>query len=484
VSEQRLEARSWTPGAAVQSGSAPADRQGWFDGGALPQSRADARSALAQAPERDCVEPDWRRIPGFHETSRADWENVIWQRKHSIKNLRELKNVLGPLLPDSLAQSIAKDQAERATMGILLTPHLLNTMNVDSLWSDPVRRYMLPAYDDRLAEWPHHPRASNDSLHEQEMWAVEGLVHRYPNKVLVELLSTCPQYCGHCTRLHLVGKDVPQVAKVRFATPPRDRQRRMIEYLRQMPAVRDVVVSGGDVANMPLSQLEPFVSELLEISTIRDIRLASKGLIGLPQHYLDASVAAACQRLARKARERGVNLALHTHANHVQQITPLVAKASSLLLEIGFRDVRNQGVLLRGVNTTTAELLHLCLAMLNHTKIMPYYFFMCDMIPNAEHWRVSLAEAQQLQYGLMGLLPGFATPRIICDVPMIGKRWVHQAASYDRVRGISYWVTGSFIPRMANGEEAPPQHYVYYDPIHTLPQEGREWWSAQSRGAQ
>ena len=110
-----------------------------------------------------------------------------------------------------------------------------------------------------------------------------------------------------------------------------------------------------------------------------------------------------------------------------------------MVLDSGFRDVRNQGVLLRGVNTAPNDLLELCFMLLDHAKIMPYYFYMCDMIPNAEHWRTSVQEAQDLQYQLLGYMPGFATPRVICDVPFVGKRWVHMLKDYDRTKGISYW---------------------------------------------
>ena len=102
------------------------------------------------------------------------------------------------------------------------------------------------------------------------------------------------------------------------------------------------------------------------------------------------------------------------------------------MLDAGIRDVRNQGVLLRGVNAGPHTLLDLCFALLDGAEIMPYYFYMCDMIPFSEHWRVSVADAQRLQHGIMGYLPGFATPRIVCDVPFVGKRWVHQLADYDR----------------------------------------------------
>src|SRR5919204_574389 len=171
----------------------------------------------------------------------------------------------------------AQEYERGATMWILTPPHMLNTMNVFELWTDPIRRYMMPALADRRTDWPNHPKASRDSLHEAEMWVVEGLTHRYPTKVLAELLSTCPQYCGHCTRMDLVGNSVPQVQKTKFALAPKDRYSQMLDYLRNNPSVRDVVVSGGDVANLPIEQLEQFVSALLDISNIRDVRLASKG---------------------------------------------------------------------------------------------------------------------------------------------------------------------------------------------------------------
>ena len=428
---------------------------------------------------REFVEPDWQRIPGYQGVSKAEWETALWQRKHTVKNLKELKTALGPLLPDDLAESMERDLKERATMSMLITPHMLNTMDFGDLWADPLRRYMLPAFADRRVDWPSHPKASRDSLHEAEMWKVEGLTHRYPTKVLAELLSTCPQYCGHCTRMDLVGNDVPQVDKLKFHIAQPERWQKILEYLRVTPTVRDVVVSGGDVANVPIGQLEAFVSALLDISNIRDIRLASKGLMGIPQHFLQDNVVAAMERLAKKAFERNVDLALHTHVNNAAQVTPLLGKAAKRLLEVGFRDVRNQGVLLRGVNDSPKALLELSFMLLDHAKILPYYFYMCDLIPNAEHWRVGVFEAQQLQHDIMGYLPGFATPRIVCDVPFVGKRWVHQLASYDRDKGISYWTKNYRTGIEGADSEALTRTYAYYDPIYLLPESGQKWWREQ-----
>ncbi len=380
-------------------------------------------------------------------------------------------------------------------MSMLLPPQMLNTMVpgdprtggmpaagpefTAALLADPVRRYMLPVFSDRHPVWASHPFSARDSLHEHDMWVAEGLTHRYPTKVLAELLPTCPQYCGHCTRMDLVGTSTPLVTKLKLAGKPADRQTAMIDYLRRTPGVRDVVVSGGDVANLPWHQLESFLARLLEIDSIRDIRLATKALMGLPQHWLQDDVLAGMARVAGTARARGVSVAVHTHVNAAQSVTPLVAQASKAMLDAGVRDVRNQGVLMRGVNDSPGQLLDLSFALLDEAMITPYYFYMCDMIPNAEHWRVSLAHAQELQHAIMGYLPGFATPRIVCDVPFVGKRWVHQTDSYDRVRGISGWTKNYRTSIEAADPDATTRSYSYYDPIDTLPAEGQDWWRAQ-----
>nr|WP_203939917.1 lysine 2,3-aminomutase [Spirilliplanes yamanashiensis] len=432
------------------------------------------------------TEPDWTRFPGWADVTTEQWESAQWQRSHCVKNIAQLKAVLGDLVDDTFYDDLATDQQRLATMSMLVPPQMINTMVPDrapdtaSFYADPVRRYMIPVATDRNLDWPSHPNASRDSLHEHDMWVAEGLTHRYPTKVLAELVATCPQYCGHCTRMDLVGNSTPTVDKLRLTLKPADRFHQHLDYLRSQPGVRDVVVSGGDVANVPWRQLEQYLMGLLSIDTVRDIRLATKALIGLPQHWLQPDVVDGLARVAKAAAERGVNVAIHTHANHAQSITPLVAKAAQTALEVGIRDVRNQGVLMRGVNATSGDLLDLCFALQGEAGILPYYFYMCDMIPNAEHWRVPVWHAQALQHDIMGYLPGYATPRIVCDVPFVGKRWVHMVTEYDRERGISYWTKNYRTSIEADDPAALTRTYAYYDPIDTLPQSGQDWWSKQS----
>ncbi|WP_016697469.1 KamA family radical SAM protein [Actinoalloteichus spitiensis] len=464
----------------------------------LAEGRGDAGGPLgeggrAEQPyeyvRRELVEPDWRRFPGWRDVTADQWRDAQWQRVNCVRNTRQLRRVMGELLTDRFYADLEADHREMATMSMLLPPQMINTMAreataepeafTDAFLADPVRRYMLPVRSDRHPVWPSHPHSSRDSLHEAEMWVVEGLTHRYPTKVLAEMLSTCPQYCGHCTRMDLVGNSTPQVDKLRLGLKPVDRQDRMIQYLRETPGVRDVVVSGGDVANMPWHQLESFLMRLLEIETVRDVRLASKALAGLPQHWLQPKVVEGLERVARTAARRGVNLAIHTHVNHVNSVTPLVAEAARTALAVGVRDVRNQGVLMRGVNDSPEALLDLCFALQGETGVLPYYFYMCDMIPNAEHWRLAVWEAQRLQHAIMGYLPGYATPRLICDVPYVGKRWVHQLAEYDREHGVSYWTKNYRTGIEAEDPDALTRRYPYYDPIYTLDERGQRWWTEQ-----
>jgi lysine 2,3-aminomutase len=436
---------------------------------------------------QELIEPDWTRLPGWRDVTEQQWNSAQWQRVNCVKNIKQLRAVFGDLVADRFYHDLEADQANFATMSMLVPPQMINTMVpagapdwTEALYADPVRRYMIPLASDRRTDWPSHPHSARDSLHEHDMWVAEGLTHRYPTKVLAELLSTCPQYCGHCTRMDLVGNSTPQIDKLRLSVKPVERYDTHIAYLLAHPGVRDVVVSGGDVANVPWRNLESYLMRLLGIETIRDIRLATKALAALPQHWLAKEVVEGMERVSRTAARRGVNLAIHTHVNHAQSVTPLVALAAKTALDVGVRDVRNQGVLMRGVNATTPQLLDLCFALQGEAGILPYYFYMCDMIPNAEHWRVPVWQAQQLQHDIMGYLPGYATPRIVCDVPFVGKRWVHMVTEYDRSNGISYWTKNYRTSIEDTSADLASQRYAYYDPIDTLPESGQKWWRKQA----
>jgi lysine 2,3-aminomutase len=420
-------------------------------------------------------EPDWRRLPGFVTATPDQWRDAHWQRRNSITSVEALVRVFGAFLPESLARSIAADSL--ATMAMRVTPQMLNTMNEHDLWADPLRRYLLPAADDREPVWHTHPHARRDSLREEEMSIVPAMVQRYPTKVLIELTTTCPVYCGHCTRMDLVGPDVGAVTKRRQPLALRDQIGLHLATLEALPSVRDVVLSGGDIANVPPQLLQAILDGVLQIEHVRSIRLATKTLGALPQFFLQDSTLRVLERSAARAAQAGVDLAVHTHINHVQTVTPLVVEAAQRLRSVGICTIRNQGVLLRRVNATVDDILDLCFVLLDEARIYPYYFYLCDLVPHAEHWRVTLAEAQRLQEQIAGYLPGFGTPRFVCDVPGLGKCAVHQASSYDRMSGISTWRKHYWTPLDRRDADPSEAEYQYFDPIALLPPEGRSEWS-------
>src|SRR5262249_25478681 len=115
--------------------------------------------------------------------------------------------------------------------------------------------------------------------------------------------------------------------------------------------------------------------------------------------------------------------------------------------------------------------------LLDGAEVMPYYFYMCDMIPFSEHWRGSGGRGPELQHGLKGYLPGFATPRIVFGGPVVGQRRGHHLEAHDHRRRLLLWTKNYRTSIEATDPEALTRTYEYYDPIHTLPESGQQWWA-------
>ena len=267
-----------------------------------------------------------------------------------------------------------------ATMSMLVPPQMLNTMVparlrrtwTEDFYADPIRRYMIPVASDRRTDWPSHPYATRDSLHEHDMWVAEGLTHRYPTKVLAELLSTCPQYCGHCTRMDLVGNSHahgrqaqahaqagrPLRGAHRLPARPsgRPRRRRLRRRRGQHAVAQPRVVPHAAARH-------------------RDHPRHPAG------HQGTRRAAAALARPGRRRRARARRpyrqpAAASTSPSTPTSTTPSRSRrwspsAAQTALDVGVRDVRNQGVLMRGVNATWRTLLDLCFALQGEAGILP-----------------------------------------------------------------------------------------------------------------
>lgn len=253
-------------------------------------------------------------------------------------------------------------------MSIRLPPHILACIDWNNPLEDPLRRQFIPM---KAAFELDHPKSARDPLHEEQDYAVRGLVHRYTDKVLFlgefltplinsaqhqaltsknAALTHCPLYCRSCTRAHNVGANTSTVKKYPLK-PTLKRWNAMLDYIRRTPSVKDVVVSGGDCYSLLPDHLALIGNALLSIPNVQRFRIATKGLCGAPSRILDIADGWTEEliKLSAKARKMGKSVAMHTHFNHPNEFTWVSREAAQRLYENGVT-VRNQAVLLKGVN--------------------------------------------------------------------------------------------------------------------------------------
>ena len=340
----------------------------------------------------------------------------------------------------------------------------------DSPYDDPVRRQFVPVASTRL---PDHPMLTLDSLREQDDSPTPGLVHRYPDKALFLALDVCPVYCRFCTRSYAIGLDTEEVEKVAYKTQP-DRWAKIFAYIASRPEIEDVVVSGGDVYHLSPGYLAQIGETLLDIPHIRRIRFASKGPAVMPMKILsDTDWTDTLVRIVDQGRLRSKEVALHTHFNTPNEITDISRRAMDLLFRRGVK-VRNQAVLIRGVNDDVDAMTYL-VRQLAYMNVQPYYVYQHDLVRGVEELRTRVQDTLEIERAVRGSTAGFNTPTFVVDAPGGGgKRDVHSFDHYDEVTGVSVYRS----PAVADDKV-----YLYFDPIDTLPAAGRERWADETQHA-
>ena len=355
-----------------------------------------------------------------------------WQARNSIRSVSDLRFALGENSDPEILEDIARGVAA-STMTLRVSPYIASLINWADPARDPLRRQFFPMASERE---PDHPDMTMDSLAEQDHSEVSGLIRRYPDKALFLPINTCPVYCTFCTRSYAVGLNTPTVSKVPLPAN-HTRWSEAFDWLRDHPEVEDVVVSGGDAYNLSPSALHEIGEALLAIPSLRRIRIATKGMAVLPSRIgRDSAWTAALLNFVETGRRKTVSVALHTHFNHPNEISWVTRDAAELLFQAGVT-VRNQSVLLRGVNDD-ADTMHQLIKRLGHLHIQPYYVYMHDMVAGTETYRTTLQVALDLEKSLRGRTAGFHMPTFIVDLPGGGgKRGIHSFETYDRATGIS-----------------------------------------------
>lgn len=338
--------------------------------GGLKEFRSPGRGFWAQVPE-------------------AQWNDWRWQLKNRITTLEQLEKFLPSLTPEERAGTILAN----TKLAMAITPYFFNLIDpADELC--PIRRQVIPRIEEtHTASWEMLDPCGEDSHS-----PVPGLVHRYPDRVLFLVTDRCAAYCRYCTRSRLVSN-----ASGYDFHPEFDKQ---LDYIRRTPAVRDVLLSGGDPLLLGDDKLSHLLGELRKIPHVEFIRIGTRIPIFLPQRVTPEL----CARL-----KEFHPLFMSVHSNHPKELTTEVREALGRLADAGI-PLGNQSVLLRHVNDD-GEIMKALTHKLLMCRVRPYYIYQCDLIAGSSHLRSSVRRGLEIMEGLRGHTTGYAAPQFVIDAP-------------------------------------------------------------------
>ena len=328
-----------------------------------------------------------RRAPFYKDVPDDKWNDWRWQLSHRLNTVEDFEKIF------PLTESERKALSTTDLFRVEITPYFVSLIDPDDP-NDPVRRQVMPT----AGEIQPFTGMMEDSLAEDRHSPVPGLVHRYPDRVLMLVTTQCASYCRYCTRSRIVGDPTATFSRAEF-----DAQ---IEYLKRTPQVRDVLLSGGDPLTLAPKVLDELLRRLREIPHIEIIRIGSRVPVFMPMRVTDEL----CATL-----EKYHPLWLNIHVNHPVEITAELAQAADKLTRAGI-PLGNQSVLLAGVNDCVhvqRQLVH----DLVRIRVRPYYLYQCDLVEGAGHFRTPVGKGIEIIEGLRGHTSGYAVPTYVVDAP-------------------------------------------------------------------
>jgi lysine 2,3-aminomutase len=324
----------------------------------------------------------------WENVEEKDWENWRWQLRHRILTVEQLRQVINPIRDEELAV-----RRSNGRLPMSITPYFASLMDMDDR-SCPIRRQAVPLTD----EFRMSPFDMRDPCCEDRDSPAPGLVHRYPDRVLLLVTDQCAVYCRHCTRRR---KKDPQERPVchKDLGPAMD-------YIRANRKVRDVLISGGDPLLLSNDDLKAIIGEVKSIPHVELVRIGTRVPVTLPQRITDDLVA--------MLREYSP-LWMSIHFNHPKEITPRCKKACDMLAEAGI-PLGSQTVLLKGINDDISVMRKLMHELLK-IRVRPYYIYQCDPARGTSHFRTSVARGIEIIENLRGHTSGYAVPTYVVDAP-------------------------------------------------------------------
>jgi lysine 2,3-aminomutase len=332
-----------------------------------------------------------RQSPITEKISRDNWEDWRWQLRHSIKDIETIERLLEKEFSPAKKAQLAKTVAR---FPVSITPYYFSLIDRGNFENDPVFLQSVPDPAELIVS--KHDMV--DPLSEDKDSPVQGITHRYPDRVLFHVSNLCSMYCRHCTRKRKVG-DAESV-------PNRKTLRAGIEYIRNNPVIRDVLLSGGDPFLLADELLDWLLGELRAIDHVEVIRIGTRTPVVLPQRITDDLV----QIIARHHP-----VWINTHFNHPRELTSRSAKALAKLADAGI-PLGNQSVLLAGVNDCPRIYKNLVHKLVRN-RVRPYYLYQCDLSEGLSHFRTPVGKGIEIIESLIGHTSGFAIPTYVIDAP-------------------------------------------------------------------
>jgi lysine 2,3-aminomutase len=317
------------------------------------------------------------------------WNDWKWHFRNRFNNVEKLAKVMP--LSDEQKKRL---QLISVKYPFSITPYYLSLAQSDSP-SDPIMVQSVPVWEELM----HGEMGEEDPLYERHDSPMPGLVHRYPDRALFVITDICPLLCRHCTRKREWDGSNWWVRR-------KPQLEAAIDHLRKTPAIRDVIVSGGDPLTVDNDGLEWILRELRTIPHLEMIRFGTRFPVVLPQR-IDEGFCRICDRYGP--------IWLNTHFNHPNEVTPEAEWAVRELLRAGV-PVNNQTVLLRGINDTVETQLELSHKLLK-VRVRPYYLFHADEVKGTEHLRTPVETGIKIIEGMRGHTSGLGVPTFVVDVP-------------------------------------------------------------------
>ena len=261
---------------------------------------------------------------------------------------------------------------------------------------DPIARQFVPD----AAELEVAAEERSDPIGDDAMSPLAGIVHRYPDRVLLKLVHVCPVYCRFCFRREVVGPHGrPTLSQAELAAA--------LDYIRARPAIWEVILTGGDPLVLSARRLREVVRELAAIDHVKVVRLHTRVPVATPERVT--------RGLVRALKAAGKATYVVVHVNHPRELTGAARAACARFIDAGI-PMLSQSVLLRGVNDDAATLGALMRALVE-SRIKPYYLHQGDLAPGTAHLRASIAEGQDLMRALRGRYSGLCQPTFVLDIP-------------------------------------------------------------------